>query len=372
MKAARPIGGWRGRAIPYPFDKRILSCSGSVQDEILASIDMYAEIKDGGKELLKANGHQNLSKAYLRFQAYIRQAKTFYEAAELLHHRAGALNYYYSFLNFSKALIYLKNPTFIDHNLHHGIKPKPTSGSLRKQHIQITQDGVLPRFYKLVTDQQISAGAKIKVADLLGYCSDVEYEYAKLKYGEPVSFFCKLVIGVHRDQKSAFPIIAVLNGQHPAFEKLRNYIEKGFDEVEIAKNTARDMFGMLAEEGASTRFFESRRDWVIPATSDMLTNDVASLLSNLISYNPFNDDRLFVINRPIKTPKIVPMQELIAIYCSMFFLGSLVRYRPELLEAMLSTKDAWLIERFTKSAPLTFLRLVRNLFDKEYLAFASR
>jgi hypothetical protein len=371
MKAARPIVNWNAKGFPHPFNKQVLTCSGSVRDEILASIDMYAEIKDGGMELLKANGHQNLSEAYLRFQAYIRQAKTFYEAADALHHRAGALIYYYSFLNIAKALIFLKNPAFVDHNLHHGIKSRPTIGSLGEQHIQITQDGALQRFYKLVTGQEI-AGAKLKVADLLGYCSDVQYEYVRLKYGEPVSFPCRLVIGLDRDQKHAFSLIAVLNGQHPAFENLRNYIENNFEEVEIAKGAARDMFGMLAEEMATTRFFESKKEWVSPATSEILTNDVASLLSNLISYNPFNDDRLFVINHPITTPKIAPMQELIAIYCSMYFLSSLVRYRPELLEAMLSTKDAWLIERFIKSAPLTFLRLARNLFDKEYLAFTSR
>jgi hypothetical protein len=70
MKAARSIVNWNAKGFPHPFNKQVLTCSGSVRDEILASIDMYAEIKDGGMELLKANGHQNLSEAYLRFQAY--------------------------------------------------------------------------------------------------------------------------------------------------------------------------------------------------------------------------------------------------------------------------------------------------------------
>ena len=54
------------------------------------------------------------------------------------------------------------------------------------------------------------------------------------------------------------------------------------------------------------------------------------------------------------------------------YLGSLVRYRPDLLEATLSTKDAWIIERFTTAAPLAFLRHYRNLIDGKYLAFYPR
>src|SRR5262249_36884580 len=151
------------------FDKQALNCSRDVRGEILASIDMYAEIKDGGEELLKAHGHENLSQAYLRFQAYVRQAKTFYEAAETLHHRASPLNYYYSFLNFFKALIFLSDPAFTDPFLHHGLTPKVSNGPLRDQQIEVRSDGAFPKLYKLVTDQPISTGTNLKITDLLGY-----------------------------------------------------------------------------------------------------------------------------------------------------------------------------------------------------------
>jgi hypothetical protein len=39
---------------------------------------------------------------------------------------------------------------------------------------------------------------------------------------------------------------------------------------------------------------------------------------------------------------------------------------------MLSTKDSWIIERFIKSVPWTFLRHIRNLMDGEYLVFVNR
>ena len=46
---------------------------------------------------------------------------------------------------------------------------------------------------------------------------------------------------------------------------------------------------------------------------------------------------------------------------SMFFMGSLVRYRPDLLEELLGTSAAWLLESFVHAAPLLFLRTITSL-----------
>jgi hypothetical protein len=56
----------------------------------------------------------------------------------------------------------------------------------------------------------------------------------------------------------------------------------------------------------------------------------------------------------------------------MYYLGSLVRYRPWVLEAMLETKAAWIIERFVKSSPVTFLRHFRNMLDDGDWVYVAR
>jgi len=66
------------------------------------------------------------------------------------------------------------------------------------------------------------------------------------------------------------------------------------------------------------------------------------------------------------------MNEPVAIYAIMFYLGSLVRYHPEILEAMLAKRDAWMIESFIKSTPTTFLRYIRNLFDENNIVYEQR
>jgi hypothetical protein len=109
MKTPRMISGWaggKGAAFPPPFNKVPLKSSGTIQDELMGSLDVYSEVRDIGKELLRSNGHTELTSGFIRLRAYLRQAKAFYNAAELMNDRASALNYYYSFMNFAKAYIF--------------------------------------------------------------------------------------------------------------------------------------------------------------------------------------------------------------------------------------------------------------------------
>jgi hypothetical protein len=150
MRPARDFTNWLNSGFPAPLHKNILQCSTQIADELIAALDFYAEIKQSGKSILRAKGHTNLAEAYTQFRAYIRQAKTFYEGAEALHHRASPLNYYYSFMNLAKALLLLNSPGFVDRGLTHGISPQSAIGSLKKQKIIVRPHGIFPLFYKLV------------------------------------------------------------------------------------------------------------------------------------------------------------------------------------------------------------------------------
>ena len=369
MRPASPIPSWRSKGYPPPFDKNVLSCSASVQDEIIASFDFYAEIRELGKELLRTNHHTNPAKSFTRFQAYIRQAKTFYETAAVLHHRASPLNYYYSFMNIAKALVLLRTPNFVDRNLKHGISPNSKSASLRRQRVIAKGAGVFPIFYEAATGKTLSNKSSLKIVDLLGYVTDVTYEYSVLKYGTHASFRTKLALSIDSDAKTGFPLLAVFNSHTKGFKLIEKRVTKSFDEVNIPQHHLRSIFELPAELASQYRYFEGKK---FAFTTTLPINTLFKDIADLVHTNPFNDDYLFSLNCPIRTPKLTPMNEMLAIYIVMFFLGSLVRYRPDLLEAMLSTKDAWIIERFTKSAPLTFLRHARNMLDGKYLVYALR
>ena len=358
MRPASPIPYWRNESFPAPFAKYVLGCSGSVKEELLASFDYYAEIKVLGKELLKKNQHAHPAKALNAFRAYIRQAKTFYETAELLHHRASPLNYYYSFMNLAKAISLLKTPTFVDRNLTHGISSRSRAGGLRMQRVVVTNDGVFKKFYLSTTGKTFAPNSNLRIVDLLSYVSDVRYEYMELGYGHPSSFPAKFAICVDQNKTHAFSVMAIIPFQNKVFSVVEKKILLSFDEVTLRQNELKTIFGISRERESSYRYFEGRQFSV----QDPLSKFIAGI-HDLISENPFSDEHLFYLNRPIRGPKVSTMNEMHAIYVVMYFLGSLVRYRPDLLENMLLTKDAWLLERFIKSAPLTFLRHARNCLD---------
>jgi YaaC-like Protein len=369
MRPGRQLTAYYSRQFAPPFNRFSVGCSAPVLSELIGSLELYSEVKSIGHELLKAHGHHRLGESFLQFQAYIRQAKTFFEGAQALHHRASPLNYYYAFMNFAKAYIFLRTPGFVDNKLVHGLYYRAQTGTLRKQSIHVNRTGVFPLFYELVTGAKCNANSKLKIVDLLGYVSDVSFEFGKLSYGSYPYFRCRFAIGVNTQSNTAFPVIAVQkSGRDPSTANFR--LEKLFDHVDLNPNATKALFDIGGEEAAAFKFFEGKE---YPAQEFLkIPADVASALSGILSYNPVDEPFLLVLNERIKSPKLAPMQELLAIFCCMFYLGSLVRYRPDLLEAMLSKKDAWIIERFTKAAPLAFLRHIRNLIDGQYLAFHGR
>jgi hypothetical protein len=121
MRPATQFTVWNCANFPDQFFKIQMPTTNRISNELLASIQLYSEIKDIGKKILASNGHKDLAKSFLILQSYIRQAVKFYEAAEVLHYRASPLIYYYSFMNLAKAYICLQDPTFVDSGLTHGL-----------------------------------------------------------------------------------------------------------------------------------------------------------------------------------------------------------------------------------------------------------
>ncbi len=61
--------------------------------------------------------------------------------------------------------------------------------------------------------------------------------------------------------------------------------------------------------------------------------------------------------------------EMCAVYLSMFFIGSLIRYRPDILEELLGTSAAWLLESLVNAAPLLFLRTITCVILNRMILF---
>lgn len=367
----RVYSNYRGEYIRPPFDRRTLICTGDLTDELIATIEIYSEIKETTLEVLKNKGHQNLEEAYLKLRAYIRQAKTFYEAAQSLHHRAMPLVLYYSYMNFAKAFIFLNEPGFVDSNLRHGIHTSYGPGGLSAQKISVS-NGIFPRFYKKITGYDLKIGTQLKPIDLFGYIGDVANEYTKLGFGHHRSFPTKMSLAHDQANANIHVLLAVAgNCRRPQFQELADEMSKDFSEIELPQYLSREIFDLRGGAAAGCRFFESKATTPTDLkTEPEFLKAFFEKMNHYMTLRPFPDPYLLNLDLSIGTN--VKMNEFLANYCLMYFLGSLVRYRPEIIEGMLTTKDAFILERFIRTSTSTFLRYFRNAFVNENHAFETR
>lgn len=366
MRAARNIQGFHEVNIgPRPRTQLGTNCP--IHEELFSSIQYKSEIAGVGIAYFKSLGHTNPKNSFLQFRAFIRQARTFYDAARSLQYRAGVLMYYYSFLNLAKAYISLSDPDFFSNPVVHGLKHPFKSGKLSTQSVYVDRRfGVFQKLYKTTTNIKIPFQTKLDVVPLLGYCSDISHEYRTAGYGEPRRALVKSRSMTNNKDKTAWPAIAVENFEvlspyKQALTDFHNY----FEQVEPNKHAFTQCFNLHAWELPYYSFFESKTTYSFIG-SDMIpmpqmTQDVYNAIKNLFMSNPYDDGFNFVLTTPLKKNLQIPFNEPLAIYVVMFYLGSLVRYHPDYLEKLLDSKDAWILERFSNSSTITFLRHLSNL-----------
>lgn len=381
MRPARPITGYIREIQLKPLERIDLRTNDTVKNEVFGSLAFISEVEEVGAQFLRDRGHTgNIKKRYLQLQAFLRQAKTFYDAADALHYRASSLNYYYSFLNLVKAYITITDPAYVDRRTGHGLTHEGKEFPLSHQYVRSQRSGVFPKFYQLVTERSLKPRTRLKIADLLGYCSDVALEYEQAAFGFHRNIRCKYAIVLNTPEGKACPLVAIqLFDRLEKFRSSLGPFNRYFEEVDVSKRDAREIFDVMAEQRKGFRFFESRRDYTCEQDGSLRANvmnaivgDSHQALKNCFSTNPYADGFDFLLALPLRLNLQIPMNEVLAIYVSMFFLGSLVRYNPRYLERILASRDAWIIERFAKTAPITFLRYMRNMIDGRNFVYVSR
>ena len=373
----RLVVNYISKRFPGPLSKYVLTTNDTVQRELLNSFQLYAEVKDVAHALLNTYSHPSPATSYPRFQAYVRQAISFHDAAEKLHYRASPLLYYYSFMNFAKAIIFARDHTFTTGHIIRGIQPPHNTGMLRQHFVTVRVPGVFSHLYKYAVRQSIYSGAKFSVMKLLGYVSDVGQEYQEFKYGSPLSVGCKYAVVQYNDFQGCRGLLAVNTPTPTQRRYVEKLLSKGFTEVSVIPGTTREVFELTAEDAQVFTFWETKKVYGMP--NPMRSMPVAEIVNEsyrtwngYFSLNPYDEPFLFRLNKKIQTPKQVPMNEMIAIYIVTYYLGSLVKYRPEVLERMLARRDAWMLESFIRSTPTTFLRYARNLLDGRNFVYKQR
>src|SRR5260370_35978123 len=104
MPVARPFDGWI--RLPVSEKRQLLLTILDIERELWSALEYFSEVEEVGLNLIQSKGLQPQSdhqEIFNYFQAFVRQAKSYFSSAKTLHYRSSSLLYYYSFLNLAKA-----------------------------------------------------------------------------------------------------------------------------------------------------------------------------------------------------------------------------------------------------------------------------
>jgi hypothetical protein len=368
------------------YNMKGLATSGEIDDALWSALEYYSEIEEVGIAFLIQKGilKKDAQIVFKRFQAFIRQAKNYYYSAKTLHYRSASLLYYYCFLNLAKAGLLIRQSSIANQKLMHGM-----SVDINKNYknfddivIKFVKDGprtpisarkqIFPMLYESYFGQQLTLDVA-NISKLFGYISDVGEEYLKCGYGDSKLFFGVHTSAMNENDKTTWAIVGIHQGARLMKYKqaLLNFYNE-FEKIDLDKNLAKEIWGMDSAVHPNYQFYQSinPRQWIgdnIPYPPSILGQEVIKSFNNMFQSNVFSEKTDFFLASPYSINKQVPMNEPLATYLIMYYLGSLVRYKPDFLEALINKKENWLIESFVKTAPLTFLReFVPWIIELEY------
>jgi hypothetical protein len=379
---SHPVARLAARFDHVVMDKRTcrsLETSCPIAEELFSLLEFHSEVEDGGRQFLQKRSGCSAAEAaaiHPKFQAFIRQAKTFFVPAETLHHRARPLFYYYAFLNLAKALLCAYRPALFlsSDKFGHGLRESHKGGDFRDEGALVANDGVFCELYHTLKGKRIAAGTELCIGEMLGRIRDVAYDpgaggsIASLAAGRSRRIF-------DNDCRTFWLLLAVsdfkrlCNSYGPAFGDLMNY----FEEVSLDWRSEERLFNIVATASPDFAYLQSKKVYSNDEKGlDEFATDMEPLCTKYFAATVHLEEYDFVLSPPLGPNHEYPWDEFLAGYVGYFYLGSLVRYHPAYLESLLKTRAAWTLESFTKSSAETLLRHVVSLIMGEIIKLRRR
>ncbi len=295
---------------------------------------------------------------------YIRQAAEFYEAAGAAKPNTAPLIYYYSFLNLAKALCELRQPRFHQRTecYRHGISWRPNPRKLvdpAREVVSITTRGVWHALWEAAAERACPTAnpTRLRIRDLFSYCPEVSIENDRAFGGS--------LLLVDMEQPD-------LLFDRSAMEAWLRFSVKR-EEMKAFRLSARDLLAQISVTGP--RFAEVKsparelRTFQSTAAKKFRRNEAPArtLRSDVVGLNVFTHlgyEKKLRYCLPIQARLPVAMPQLMVNYTILFWLGSLVRYDPHSLSALMDSQYWMLIDGFMSQSRLWLLELFEWAFYK--------
>jgi hypothetical protein len=325
-------------------------------------LDHLANVPEAGRALFVGTlAQRNL--LYREFRAYVGIARTYWQAAKRTDGSAAALPLYYAFLNLAKAELLVGNPGAVTGGvkIRHGIFYKSSASTkLGGDFVQFS-DGVFKLLVAKRTGHTYKNTDRFPIKNLLSLPREVGLEVEQLGAARP-----NPAIGYHalvNDGTSAWPLLLLDNFKHDVNESLSRAMSAHFEDLPLSALANppyvgyKDIFALSrrSQLGALS-LHQSKKIFAGPAGPDYSGGDehLSITLGHHLEIPPLGGADFHLNHSPYKS-KRRPLPMSMVRYALVFYLSSLVRYKPASLDHVLEAHQAWLWDSFVVEVPTLLL-----------------
>ncbi|WP_433725171.1 YaaC family protein [Actinoplanes sp. CA-051413] len=346
---------------PNSSDKGVVAHPEPLSNTIAwSSLRTLAEVENAGVTLFQAGAHNPID-LWREFSGYVRQARTYFDAAEKVSDTSASLLIYYCALQLAKAELLRTVPdrvyqTKIYHGISHDIA---NAGDPSVDRLRVMADGVFPRLYEKRMGTKLPPNTELSILELLKYVPEVamEVEEAGLGVHRPLQAFH---VAAMTPDAAWSSVLTFFNGflKDPG-EGSTQAIETEFQQMAPPPNW-RQMIGASVRINPMTLRFYQARKTTPPHTGISKLAAVTAPSLRTMADNSLIPTCDFMLCPTIDRAGLIPMNCALARYLLVFYLSSLVRYKPSILDSSRHPTFAWIFESFTTQVALP---LVVNFYD---------
>lgn len=294
------------------------------------------------------------------FRMFVDQARVYDDAARLVPGSSKALLEYYTALQLAKAELLVRQPEVV-HNkrIRHGLVFHPEAKRTFRGDAVTVDNGVFSHLYRVRTGNTLARGTELRVIQLLGCFSDIGYEFIFGGFGQngcvPIEHY------VVFNNTNAWSL-AVLHTSEPftgSQETMRTLLRTY---REVGANIA----GIILQPNSVV--LESR--WTValqePPTCAVPDQDAVCRRA-LQTWAPFLGVPMYGSTQAspsLHKSRYLPMPPDLARYACVFYLSSVVRYKPSRLA---EGGVGWLMDALAEESGLHLLRAaLRGITGTQY------
>ncbi|GAA0492841.1 YaaC family protein [Tatumella punctata] len=279
----------------------------------------------------------------IKAEFYWEQAKSFFEATQLLPKTSAPLTAYYCFLNATKCLLTVKNIPF---DKHHGVSgwSKPGKVSLATEIVKLQNKGVLSELCRYYGESVNKNTYNIK--SIFYNLPFIHRAYHLTYTSEKELFFpIKNPEYVHAKSSTASWFTAILDPDY-VHSQTSNILPPTFE---------RDAGDNTCYRVRRKKRFKWRRG----------SGNIKKNLSDLTKYHQNTRKYVFYIHGPMrlwylksdkrKLPNFIDRNTVPLIFGAMHRLSELARYNPDYLSKHFDSRHNWLLSEFIQTAPTQFI-----------------